>query len=64
MITLPASDDEKFRQVRKLETGQFSEKELETALIVVPDLFLPCPIFLRTPTARRVWRFGFIWTGR
>ncbi len=45
MITLPASDDEKFRQVRKLETGRFSEEELEIALIVVPDLFDPAPFF-------------------
>lgn len=45
MITLLASDDEKLRQVRKLETGQFSEEELETALIVVPDLFDPAPFF-------------------
>ena len=45
MITLPASDNEKLRQVRKLETGQFSEKELEIALIVVPDLFDPSPFF-------------------
>ncbi len=45
MITLPASDAEKLRQVRKLETGKFSEEELETALIVVPDLFDPAPFF-------------------
>lgn len=45
MITLPASDDEKLRQVRKLESGQFSEEELETALIMVPDLFDPAPYF-------------------
>ncbi len=45
MITLPATDDEKLRQVRKLETGQFKEEELETALIVVPDLFDPAPLF-------------------
>ena len=45
MITLPASDDEKLRQVQKLEAGQFSEEELEIALIVVPDLFDPAPFF-------------------
>ncbi|MDE2787620.1 MAG: hypothetical protein OXL37_13290 [Chloroflexota bacterium] len=45
MITLPASDDEKLRQILKLETGQFSEEELEIALIVVPDLFDPAPFF-------------------
>ncbi len=45
MITLPASDDEKLRQVRKLETGKFSEEELEIALIVVPDLFDPALFF-------------------
>ena len=45
MITLPASDNEKLRQVRKLETGQFREEELEIALIVVPDLFDPAPYF-------------------
>ena len=28
-----------------LETGQFSEEELEIALIVVPDLFDPAPFF-------------------
>ena len=45
MIALPASDDEKLRQVQKLEAGQFSEEELEIALIVVPDLFDPAPFF-------------------
>ena len=45
MITLPASDNEKLRQVRNLETGQFSEKELEIALIEVPNLLDPAPFF-------------------
>ena len=43
--TSTASDAEKLRYVRKLETGQFNEKELEDALIVVPDLFDPVPFF-------------------
>lgn len=72
MITLPASDDEKFRQVQKLETGRFSEEELEIALIVVPDLFDPAPVFYgRQPpvesgildlfglVGKQGWRYGF-----
>lgn len=45
IINLPASDEEKCRQVQMLEAGGFSEEELEIALIVVPDLFDPAPFF-------------------
>lgn len=44
-IPLPASDEEKLRQVEMLETGRFSEEQLEIALIVVPELFDPAPFF-------------------
>ncbi len=44
-ITLPASDADKLRYVEMLESGDFSEDLLETALIVVPDLFDSAPYF-------------------
>lgn len=44
-ISLPASDEEKDRQVRMLETGVFSEADLEVALIAVPELLDPPPFF-------------------
>lgn len=40
-ISMPASDEEKERQVAMLERGDFSEEQLEVALIVVPELFDP-----------------------
>ncbi len=44
-ITLPASDADKLRYVEMLESGDYSEDLLETALIVAPDLFDPAPYF-------------------
>ena len=44
-IVLPASDADKLRYVQMLESGKFNEELLETALIVVPDLFDPAPFF-------------------
>jgi hypothetical protein len=46
IIQLPASDEEKERHIAKLERGGFSEEELETALMVAPDLFDPAPFFV------------------
>ena len=40
-INLPASDQEKELQVAMLERGDFSEEQLEVALIVVPELLDP-----------------------
>lgn len=44
-IMLPASHADKLRYVEMLESGDFSEELLEIALIVVPDLFDPAPLF-------------------
>ena len=46
IIQLPASDEEKERHIATLERGGFSEEELETALMVAPDLFDPAPFFV------------------
>ena len=45
IISLPASDEEKDRQVAMLESGRFSEEELEVALIAVPELLDHSPFF-------------------
>ena len=62
IIQLPASDEEKELQVALLERGGFSEEELETALVVVPDLFDPAPFFVgrQLPTDSRSRRLDLL----
>ena len=42
---MPASDEVKMEIVRELESGNFSEEQLEVALVIVPELLDPAPFF-------------------
>lgn len=63
LLTLPASYEVKMREVEVLESGRFSEEELERALIIVPELFDPDPFFCgrQLPTdSGPIDLFGFV----
>ena len=42
-LILPASQDVKWEEIKLLESGEFTEEQLERALIVVPELISPEP---------------------